>query len=157
MELIFTPPISGKLIYITLSITFVFTLYLSRKAQGLCWKEKWGRALFALLLIAFQVDAKIKMDKVQEINESNCSIRGCVVLVGKVDRFKSYKDIFFKNYLTNEFYIDGHKFKFHEGEDAFEYTKIVEEGGVLKKNSGPYKLHLYRGKIIKLWKLTDSK
>ncbi|OLQ83752.1 hypothetical protein BIT28_27795 [Photobacterium proteolyticum] len=157
MELIYTPPISGKLIYITLAITFVFTLYLSRKVQGASWKDKVGGGLFAFMLFIMQVDAKERMDEIQAVNESNCSIKGCVVLVGKVDRFKSYKDILFKNYLTNEFYLDGHKFKFHKGEDAFEYTTIVEEGGVFERNSGPYKLYLYKGKIVKIWRLRDSK
>ena len=169
MDLIFTPSTyDDYTFYINLSLTIILSLSLyvykrmkkknvSDSAENESKYELFKkRSAIFLIFIVFiiQIERKIKVDDVAEIIESNCSIRGCIVVTGNVERFKSYKDKRVKNYQTNEFYLGGYHFKFSESKSGrdLEYSRIVELGGVLTPNSGTYKAFIYKGKIIKLWR-----
>lgn len=157
MELVYTAPKAGAIIYVTLFTTFIFALHLSKIVSNACWKQKTGAGVLTAILLIYQVDLKERMDEVQKVTESGCVQDGCSIVEGSVEKFKSYDDASTKNYKTNEFYIDGFKFKYHEKSAGVYYSKIVEEGGIFEAQSGPYKLYVYHGKIIKIWRLDSNK
>ncbi|QUM89550.1 hypothetical protein HWV03_12435 [Moritella sp. 36] len=172
MDLIFTPSTyDDYTFYITLSLTIMLSLYVYKRMKKKnvsdsaeseskydLFKKRTAIIILILIVFIFQIDRKIKVDDVAEVIESNCSIRGCIVVTGNVERFKSYKDKRVKNFQTNEFHLGNHHFKFigsGDGSDSrrgLSYSRIVELGGVLTPNSGTYKAFVYKGKIIKLWR-----
>jgi len=168
MDLIFTPSTyDDYTFYITLSLTIMLSLYVYKRMKKKnvsdsaeseskydLFKKRTAIIILILIVFIFQIDRKIKVDDVAEVIESNCSIRGCIVVTGNVERFKSYKDKRVRNFQTNEFYLGNHHFKFSESNNGrgLSYSRIVELGGGLIPNSCTYKAFIYKGKIIKLWR-----